>query len=189
MTAPGATFSHPITANIYAVDNSTGTPRPGPLLATMTQTFNIAFRPSADPVNCTGANAGKWFNPDTGVCQNSIQQLLTFNFPAGITLPSQVIWTVAFNTTHYGNPPIGDGAACFSSPVGCGYDSLNVAAFTYPGAPYTGTDVDPNGAFLNSSWAAAYCDGDAGGTGTLRLDTKPTDCWAGYTPMGEIRYA
>ena len=80
VTTPGATFTHPITANFYAC---LGAPRPGALLATVTQTQNIAFRPSADPVNCTGADAGKWFNPATGVCQNAIGQLLTFTFPGG----------------------------------------------------------------------------------------------------------
>src|SRR3954465_6176977 len=29
VTTPGSYFTHPITANIYAVDGSTGTPRPG----------------------------------------------------------------------------------------------------------------------------------------------------------------
>ncbi|MEN3533526.1 hypothetical protein AAH991_00285 [Microbispora sp. ZYX-F-249] len=187
-TTPGATFSHPITANIYTVDNSTGTPRPGALLATVTRPFDIAYRPSADSVNCTGTDAGKWFDPVLNVCHNAVQQLLTFNFPGGTRLPSQVIWTVAFNTTHYGYSPIGEGAACFGSAGGCPYDSLNVTAKTFSGAPYAGTDVDLNGAFLNSSWAAAYCDGGAGGVGSLRLDTAPSDCWADYKPLGEVRY-
>ncbi len=188
VTTPGATFTHPITANIYAVDNSGPVPQPGALLATVTQTQTIPYRPSASPA-CTGADAGKWLNPATNQCVNSISALLTFTFPAGTALPSQVIWTVAFNTTHYGYNPIGESAACFSSAQGCPYDSLNVGAKTYPGAPYVGTDVDPNGAFLNSVIASSYCDGGAGGTGTLRLDTAPTDCWADFKPLGEIRIA
>ncbi|MEV6315345.1 hypothetical protein [Streptomyces sp. NPDC051776] len=188
VTTPGATFTHPITANIYAVDNSGPVPAPGALLATVTQTQTIPFRPSANPA-CTGTDAGKWMNPATNQCVNSIAAPLTFTFPAGTSLPSQVIWTVAFNTTHYGYNPIGEGAACFSTPLGCPYDSLNVGANTYSGAPYVGTDVDPNGAFLNSSIPSSYCDGGAGGTGTLRLDTAPTDCWADFKPLGEIRIA
>ncbi|MEU6538942.1 hypothetical protein [Streptomyces sp. NPDC047000] len=184
VTTTGATFTHPVTANIYAVNTSSGTPAPGALLATVTQTQTIPYRPSADPTNCTGADAGKFLNTNTGRCANSIGRLLTFAFPSGVTLPSQVIWTVAFNTTHYGNPPIGEAAACFSSNPGCPYDSLNVGAFSFTGAPYRGTDIDPNGAFLNSVVASSYCDGGAGGTGTLRLDTP---CWAGYRPLGEIR--
>ncbi|MFF4579965.1 hypothetical protein ACFY15_16445 [Streptomyces sp. NPDC001373] len=186
VTNPGATFTHPITANIYAVNTSSGTPAPGALLATVTQTQTIAYRPSADPANCTGTDAGKFLNTNTGLCANSIGQLLTFSFPVGTTLPSQVIWTVAFNTTHYGNPPIGENTACFASNPGCGYDSLNVGAFSFPGAPYQGTDIDPSGAFLDSVVPSSYCDGGSGGTGVLRLDTP---CWAGYRPLGEIRAA
>ncbi len=186
VTTPGATFTHSITASIYGASIG-GVP--GALLARVTQDQVILFRPSADSVNCTGTDAGKWFNPagpSGGVCQNSIIEVLTFTFPSGITLPNQVIWTVAFNTTHYGYTPIGQGAACFSSAGGCGYDSLNVADKTYPGAPYAGTDVDPNGAFLNSKSATEYCDGGAGGTGFLRLDTATTGCWADYKPLGRI---
>ncbi|TVT30043.1 hypothetical protein FNH05_29640 [Amycolatopsis rhizosphaerae] len=190
VTTPGATFTHPITANVYAVDNTGPTPRPGALLATTTQTFTISYRPSADPANCAGPDAGMWFNPAVGACESKIRQLLTFTFPGTATpLPSQVIWTVAFNTTHYGYSPIGVNTDCFRSNPGCGYDSLNVGTRTFPNAPYAGTDVDPNGAFLNSAIPSSYCDGGAGGTGTLRLDTAPTDCWADYKPLGEIRTA
>ena len=55
VTTPGATFSHPITLNIYNVGPSNSV---GSLLGTRTQTFNIPFRPSADDTNCTGAFDG-----------------------------------------------------------------------------------------------------------------------------------
>src|ERR1700682_5714277 len=48
-TAPGATFSHPITLNIYVVGSGNA---PGALLGTVSQTFAIPFRPSVDLVNC-----------------------------------------------------------------------------------------------------------------------------------------
>ena len=181
VTTPGATFTHPITANIYAVGAGG---QPGTLLATATQTFTIAYRPSADPA-CTGADAGGWFNGDINGCESKIRQLLTFTMPA-VQLPNQVIWTVAFNTTHYGANPIGENTVCFASAPGCGYDSLNVATMTYPGSPYVGTDLDANGAYVDSTWAGAYCDGGAGGLGSLRLDTAATDCWDGFRPLGEI---
>lgn len=186
VTTPGSTFTHPITANIYAVDNSSATPSPGALLATVTQSQTIRYRPSADSVNCTGADAGKWFNTQTGMCAYSYPELLTFTFPPGTTLPAEVIWTVAFNTTHFGSVPIGEGAACYATDPGCGYDSLNVGVFSFPGSPYVGTDIDPNGTFLDSSYGGTYCDGGAGGVGFLRLDTP---CWTGYRPLGEIRAA
>ena len=192
ITNPGATFSEPITFNIYAVNNSGPVPAPGALLASKTQTFNIPYRPSADPVNCTGTNAGKWFSGTT--CFNGFATPISFDFTAGppVMLPSQVIWTVAYNTSDYGNPPYGDATACHSTSGGCGYDSLNVALSP---TNTVGTDVDPDGAFLNTGYAPFYCDNGAGGTGTLRLDTGvPPNCvpggdWTGYTPAGEIQLA
>lgn len=182
-TTPGSTFSHPITFNVYAVGIGG---QPGALLASKTQTFAIPFRPSADGVNCTGGNAGKWFNGTT--CFNGYATTITFDFSATQpTLPANVIWSVAYNTTHYGSSPIGESAPCYGTPQGCGYDSLNVGDDN-AGAPNpsAGTDTDPDGAVLSSTWAGAYCDGGAGGTGTLRVDTS-AGCWAGFRPEGRLR--
>jgi hypothetical protein len=178
-----ATFDHPITANIYA--DCSGTPCPGAPLATVTQTQAIPYRPSADPAHCS--TSGKWFNPSNiispaGACQNGISTVLTFTF-APVTLPDQVLWTVAFNTTHYGAMPIGEGAACFSSAPGCAYDSLNVGATTYTGAPYAGTDIDPNGVFINSANPDNYCAPPSSPPDVLG---PATPCWIGYAPLGEV---
>ena len=106
-------------------------------------------------------------------------------------LPTQVIWTVVYNTSNYGPTPIG-AAPCSATSGGCGYDSLNVGLTP---TNTVGTDTDPDGAFLNSTTASNYCDNGAGGTGTLRLDTGvPPNCtagndWTGYTPAGELRLA
>jgi hypothetical protein len=185
-TPAGATFTHPITANIYSVKDCGGTPCPDSLLATVESIATIPYRPSADASSCTGGDVGKWFNAFAGQCETHISTVLTFSFSPGITLPNTIIWTVAFDTTHYGSPPIGEGAPCFSTSGGCPYDSLNVGTMTYTGASYAGTDVDPHGAFLNSTWPGAYCDGGLGGTGILRLDTSATNCWDGFTPLAEV---
>jgi hypothetical protein len=183
-STPGATFTHPITAKIYDPGNLT-TP-----IAWVTQTQTIPYRPSSNatcPANSGPAPAGAaWFNPlapGGGACQNSIATVLTFNFPAGTTLPDTVVWTVAFNTTHFGAAPIGEAASCFGTSGGCAYDSLNVGAKTYSEAPYAGTDTDPAGAVLDSDWTGAYCDNGLSGTGTLRFDTG---CWTNFKPLGEI---
>lgn len=138
-------------------------------IATSTNTDPIPYRPSAD-VNCTGADAGKWFDPVSGACNNSVSVPLTFTF-AGEAVPSTVVWTVKFNTSHEGYHPIGEGNPCNSAPGGCGYDSLNVGAKSYPNAPYAGADVN-DGVFI--SWGA---NGDvlAGDPG-----------WAANRPLGEI---
>jgi hypothetical protein len=172
VTTPGSTFSEPITLNLYQVGGSN---EPGSLIATKTQTFNIPYRPSADNINCTGGNAGKWFDGTT--CNNGFATPVSFSLP-GVTLPNNLIVAVAYNTTHYGYAPIGTGAACYSEDGGCGYDSLNVAAKTNPLVTYP----LPNDAYLNSSWAGAYCNG-ALGTGTFRLDAG---CWTGYQPVFKI---
>lgn len=112
----------------------------------------------------------------------------SFDFTGlNVALPDEVIWTVAYNTTHYGAVPIGELPACFSASGGCPYDSFNVGAQSFLGAPYAGTDVDENAAFLSSTSAGSYCDKGAGGTGFLRLDRLNTpDCWTGFRPLGEI---
>jgi hypothetical protein len=184
------TFQWPITANIYAVNNSSGTPAPGMLLATVTQTQTIPFRPSADSVHCP-KTPYQFFNPNDisdsvtspGKCENGIATVLTFNFPPGTTLPSQVIWTVAFNTTGFGPSPIGNNPSCSGTPAGCPYDSLNVGVKTYTGSPYAGTSIDPNGLFVNSADPTFYCSAVATSPPSLLFDTG---CWGPYTPLGEV---
>ena len=176
-TTPGATFSHPITLNLYQAGGTT----PGALIVTQTQTFAIPYRPSADTVKCTGANAGKWYSTADVACYNGLATKVTFHFPnPGLAVPTSLVWGVAFNTSTSGYSVIGTGTACAATPAGCGYDSLNVGAESLA---LVGTDVDPNGAFYNSVAAGNYCDLGAGGTGIFRLDDG---CWAGYRPMAEF---
>ena len=150
VSGAGTEFKHLITANIYDPSDLT-TP-----LETVTQLETIPYRPSATPTcpaNSGTPQAGAaWFNslaPGGGACQNSIGKVLTFNFDPGTTLPEQVVWTVEFNTTHYGYSPIGEAPTCFTGLGGCPYDSLNVGAKTYTGAPYAGTDVQLDQAFIS----------------------------------------
>ena len=174
----GATFTHPVTANIYSVkecDGAPGTSCPDALLATVTVNQTMPYRPSADPVHCTGSDAGKWFNPVAGVCKTQISRVLTFEFTSqNVTLPDRVIWTVAFNTTHYGAVPIGQGASCYSTSGGCPYDSFNVGVMTFPGAPYAGTDVS-----VDAAWGRGP---EFGPGGVL----APSSGWSDYRPLGEI---
>jgi hypothetical protein len=156
----------------------------GDVVVSKTQTFNIRYRPSANNVKCTGDDAGKWFKKADGTCYNGFAQSIKFGF-AGEMIPSdrEVIWTVAFNTSGYGATPLGYTTTCAQAPEGCPYDSLNVGLNTSSHAPYIGTDIQPNGAYIDSVTPSVYCDGGTGGTGILRLDNG---CWGGLVPMAEI---
>jgi hypothetical protein len=182
-TTPGSTFSVPITMNVYAV-KPTGT-RVGALLGSQTRTFNIPFRPSADNVRCTGANAGKFFSAVDNACINGLPHLISYDFASPhVNLPAQVIVSVAYNTSTSGYHPVGTATPCFVSSGGCGYDSLNVGV-SGNGGP-VGSALDPNGIFVNFSVATDYCD-PTQGTG-FRLDTGP-NCWTGYHPQIRVTVA
>lgn len=171
ITTPGATFTHPITLNIYAVNPG---PSVGALIATRTIVATIPYRPTADP---TCPNGGTAWRAGDGNCYNGFAFPLTFDL-TGVTVPNEVIWGVAFNTTTWGANPIG-AAPCGAN---CPYDSLNVGASTLA---LIGTDVDTDGAFWDTHTAANYCDGGAAGVNVFRLDTDPTAalCWEGFRPM------
>jgi hypothetical protein len=169
-----ATYTHPVTINVYAVgsDNSVGS-----LITSKTETFTMPYRPSDDDIHCTGADAGKWY--DGSSCNNGKAFSISFDL-SGVTLPDTVIVGVAYNTSNYGEAPIGV-QACNSTPQGCPYDSLNVG--TSP-TVNTGTALPTeNDAYANSSSAASYCDAGSDGTGVFRLDAG---CWTGFLPAFRI---
>lgn len=156
-TTPGATFDVPVTFTIYTAD--------GVSLALKTATLTVPYRPSAS-AQCTGTDSGKWYNSKDRTCYNGLPHLVTVDMSqTGTTLPDQVIWSVQYNTTTSGYTPLGSGPACVSGPGGCGYDSLNVGAFTYPAAPFVGTDMNADEAFVD---------------GAMQTD------WTGYRPLGAI---
>ena len=171
VTPSGATFNVPITLNIY--NASTDGLNPGTPITSVTQTFAIPYRPSAS-TKCTDASAGKWYDGNTKTCFNGLANKVTFNF-SGVTLPDSVVYGIVYNTSHFGPSPITDSSACPAG--GCGYDSLNVALSTSVTA---GSNTIPGTTWLNSSWADAYCDGGYDGTGTFRLDSPTSACWAPY---------
>ena len=190
-TTPGTTFNEPITLNLYQVGAGGA---PGAKIASITQTFAIPFRPSADATHCTGTDAGKWYDSADGACYNGFAVPITFDVSSrNITLPDDVIATVAYNTSDYGTAPYGRSTACAGSPQGCGYDSLNVAltngSSSSAVAPTVGTNPDPNDAYVLGQGNGAYCDGGLGGIDALRLDTPAAGhqpCWTGLQPEVEI---
>ena len=165
MSAAG--YTHPITLNIYNVDNSGSDPALGSRITTVTQTFLIPWRPEADP-SCPGGTAWRAGN---GSCYNGYAFTIEFDLWApAVTLPNRLIFGVAFNTNTWGYHPIGAPGP---------YESLNVGLV---GAPSTGTDVEPDAVFWNTMTASYYSDGGSGGTGTFRRDTN----WAPFVPAFTI---
>lgn len=154
-TTPGATFDVDLTFTIY--EDAAGVA--GDILVQGTETFAVAYRPSASP-ECA---EGRWYNAQDRGCYNGFPQVVDMSF-AGETLTDQVIWTIQYNTTTAGYSPIGS-SPCVTEPGGCGYDSLNVGVWSYPNAPFAGTDIDEDEAFRN---------------GVMEPD------WSGYRPLGSI---
>lgn len=177
VSTPGATYSIPVTLNIYAA----GSPTPGALLGTKTQTFAIPYRPSSDP-SCTG---GRWKQVSTGDCFNGLASNITFDLTSlNLTLPSSVVYGVTYDTSHYGPNPIGESPACYTTSAGCFYDSLNVAL-----APVltVGSKPFPDTLYWNNSYASNYCDNGLAGPGIFRLDSPTVACWAGYIPAAQFQ--
>ena len=179
VTTPGATFTIPITFNIY----NAGNPLAGSSITTRTQTFSVPYRPSADTTNCTD---GRWFDVVHATCFNGLATNVTFNFPTLPVLPNSVVYGSVYDTTSYGPIPIGQFASCFTSSAGCPYDSLNIAL-----APVVtvGSKSFPGTLYQNTVYSSNYCDGGTAGTGTFRLDSPTSACWAGYIPAIQVNAA
>lgn len=160
-----ATWSHPITVNVYS-NTLDANGVPDTLLATTTQNVTIPWRPAADPT-CPGGTA--WRAPDT-ICYNGLAFNAVFDMSSlSVALPNDVIVGIAYNTQSYGSSPIG-----VSGP----YNSLNVGVPTGQTAS-VGSDANSDNVFWNTSTAAGYTDGGAAGVGTFREDTN-------WTPNGTV---
>lgn len=135
ITTPGATFSQPVTLNIYNAGNNGSV---GSLIKTVTQTFDVPYRPTTDPTCSTKTN----WRDDNGDCHSGYNYVAVFDL-GGITVPNTVIYSVAYNTRHYGTNPVGiDGS----------YDSLNVGLNSDSSAPYIGTDTVPDEIYWDSTY-------------------------------------
>jgi hypothetical protein len=183
LTPRGATFKQAVTLNIYGVTTVAGVPTPGALLTTVTKTFDIRYRPSADPVKCS-ATPGKWYSEKDDTCYNGIAVAVEFDLSnRRITVPDKIIVGVAYNSSHFGYAPIGEGTACYTTPAGCPYDSLNVS--TDGAGARIGAVIDPNGIFINYTNQSDYCPPHAWEGDRLQFDNTP-GCWAGYHPQIEV---
>jgi hypothetical protein len=170
VTTPGATFNHPITLNIYNVGPGN---QPGTLIGSVMQNFAIPYRPSADNINCTGSNAGKWFEASSGTCFNGQAANITFNL-SGLVVPNSVIFGIAFNTSHYGYAPIGP-APCSVSSGGCPYDSLNVGVVDPAVYNNVGSNPAPDDAYQYTIYGSCA-------NGPIIPFGLDAGCWTGFKP-------
>ncbi len=174
---PDSGWTHPLTFNLYQVDKSGPAPKPGALIATLTQVMNMPWRPESDPT-CpnTGYGEGFGWRASNGICYNGFAFNVTFDFSSlNVTLPDEVIYGLAYNTQSYGYQPIG---------VGGPYNSLNFALNNLS-MPSVGLDVNPDDVFWNTKTANWYSDGGAGGVGVFRRDTG----WTPYIPAVRFEVA
>src|ERR1700730_10657108 len=170
-TTPGATFTEPITLNLYNPP-ATGTYVPGSLIVSLTKNFSIPYRPSADNVHCAG---GAWLDGTqcfNGKAHNIVFSLATLN----IKLLQDFVFGIAYNTSQYGSHPNG---CDLVTGANCPADSLNVALSQDPTNVKKGSDPDTGKVFWNTSTATDYCDGGAAGSGFFRLDSPTATCWGG----------
>jgi hypothetical protein len=171
VSAPGATFSHPIKLNIYNVGPGNTV---GSLIGSVTQNFAIPYRPSADNLNCTGANAGKWYQASSNTCFNGLASNITFNL-GGLVVPNQVIFGIAYNTSNAGYTPLGP-QACTLGPGGCPYDALNVGG-TDPAVDNTvGSNPSPDDAYIYTIYPVG-----CNNTPVIPFGLD-AGCWTGFKP-------
>ena len=187
VTKPGSTFNEPITLNVFQAPTSNPTTQgdtpgngiPGATILTVTKTFAIPYRPSANNTKCIGDEAGNWFDAKNGECFPGLATNITFNLSSmKVTLPKTFVFGIAYNTSDYGAAPYGEATACFTSTEGCGYDSLNVGLSYDPDNLNVGSNPYPGFVWWNTLNGGNYCDSGAAGTGTFRFDSPSTAaCW------------
>jgi hypothetical protein len=186
VTAEGATFPEEVTLSIYEVGAENAPKLPA--LESVTGTFQMPYRPSANVKKCTGADAGLWYHKATAnvpfKCFN--EKAFKITFPAiAMTLPRDAIISIAYDTTDYGPNPIGT-KACDAEVAGCPYDSLNVAvrgSWELNRSPSVGSDPLPSDVYLSSTSAGNYCE-NAAGVGTFALSQN---CWSNEQPVIEVK--
>ena len=162
ITASG--FDIPLTLNIYNVGAGDTV---GSSIDTTTIKAFIPWRPAPGGGPCTGTT----YEGSDGKCYNGSLSTVTFDL-TGVTVPGQVIYGLAFDTTHYGASPTG---------VPGPNESLNFGLSTVP--PTVGSNPLPGTAYWNTTNAGDYADGGAAGVGSFRQDQN----WASYS--GAIEFS
>ena len=154
-------FYLPITLTLYDVGAGNTV---GSMIATKTlDNAFIPWRPEPDPADCAPGSNNDYL-ASTGGCFAGSLSTLTFNF-SGLAVPSQIIYGLSYNTTHYGTNPTG---------VPGPYESLNFGLTT--AAPTAGSNPDPSLYYWDSGSGDAFQpytgfnDGSNPYTGVIEFD-------------------
>ncbi len=177
-TTPGSTFSWPLTLNVYEAGAGNTV---GALITSVTQTFNMPYRPTASRHCTTGEAKGGYAPP---ACYHGRLFKVTFKLPATVVLPPEkAIVTVAYNTSDYGASPQRP-QPCDATEAGCPYDSLNVAVKeTAEGNPAIGSYPIENEVFVNSKWSEMYC----GNALAIEKLGASGPCWPKEQPVLSVK--
>ena len=147
-TTTGSEFSTPVTLNLYAAGANGSV---GALVDTVTNTYQIPYRPSSDSETGSGSCGDSYTGTD-GKCHTNAADEITFDLGGRhTTLPDTVIVSVALNTTDYGYQPTHDSSAL-------GYDSLNFGLIDDT-APSTGSQPDKRTVYENTSTRTSNSNG------------------------------
>lgn len=183
---PKKKFGWPLTLNIYSVGAGGAV---GTKLASVTHTFKMPYRPSTS-FECTEVgDKGAWYDasaPGTGIekCFHGLAFPVTFKPTVSAPLPSNVIISVAYNTSDHGEHPIG-ATSCQSSHEGCYYDSLNVAEIE-PAENGLTVGSDPTESqYINSGLSENYC-GSSANLNTFAATGVCPEWWEGDQPAFKV---
>jgi hypothetical protein len=126
-SAAGATFTAPITINLYTAA--------GVLLGSKTQVVTMPYRPAVDPTCPIPANFQ--YRAADGNCYTGVAFKATVDLRSlKLAVPDSFVYDVAYNTQASGYAPTG-----VPGPI----DSVNVGVLDAPpNAPLTGSDPKPS---------------------------------------------
>ena len=109
VTPTGATYSLPITLNIYKTTGDAPDVQAADVrrrVPPVRQSHEVRLPSWRQPT--------KWYSTTDKKCFNGLAQDVTFTFDGTKSLPDNFRYGITYGTSHYGSPPIGD-QACTST--------------------------------------------------------------------------
>lgn len=130
-TLTQAGFYLPLTLNIYDIGPNDTV---GSLITTATIDAFIPWRNAPDPAGCPSGSNSPWL-ASNGNCYNGQLVTVALNLP-GVTVPGQVIYSVAFNTESAGTHPTGASGPYVSLNFGLTQADPTVGSNPFPEYAY-----------------------------------------------------